>query len=165
MTDNTSTSISSSIVVGAPIDKAFNVFTEDMASWWPPEHHILEGQLAEMVVEPRVGGRLYDVSTDGRECHWGRVLAYEPPTRFVFSWDINLEWKIENDPAKTSEVEIRFSPEGEARTRVDLVHRHLDRHGPGWESMREGVSNPEGWGRGLRRFAERVGALTARSEA
>jgi uncharacterized protein YndB with AHSA1/START domain len=154
MTD--ATAVTRSIVVDAPLDQAFAVFTEDMASWWPPEHHIIEAPLASMVFEARAGGRVYDVGTDGSECQWARVLAYDPPNRVVFSWDINLQWQIETDPAKASEVEVRFVPEGERRTRVELEHRKLDRHGEGWEGMRDGIGSEEGWAVGLRRFAAQV---------
>jgi uncharacterized protein YndB with AHSA1/START domain len=159
MTDNTAAI--TSIVVDAPLDTAFAVFTEDMASWWPPEHHIIEAPLASMVFEAREGGRVYDVGTDGSECQWARVLVYDPPARVVFSWDINLQWQIESDPAKASEVEVRFLSEGERRTRVELAHRHLDRHGEGWEAMRDGISSDEGWSTGLRRFASRLQGVPA----
>jgi uncharacterized protein YndB with AHSA1/START domain len=150
----TATSVETSIVVEAPAERAFSVFTEGIGSWWPPEHHILEGELAEMVFEPRVGGHVYDRATDGRECRWARVLAYEPPRRFVISWEIGLDWQIEPNPERASEIEVRFLPEGPARTRVELEHRNLERHGEGWEQMRAAVGSPDGWGTGLRRFAE-----------
>jgi uncharacterized protein YndB with AHSA1/START domain len=153
-TQATATSVETSIVVEAPAERAFSVFTEGIGSWWPPEHHILEGELAEMVFEPRVGGHVYDRATDGRECRWARVLAYDPPRRFVISWDINLDWQIETDPERASEIEVRFLPEGPARTRVELEHRNLERHGDGWEKMRAAVGSPDGWGAGLRRFAD-----------
>jgi len=128
------------------------VFTEGIGSWWPETHHILEGELAEMVFEPRVDGNIYDRGVDGSECRWARVLAYEPPHRVVFSWDINTSWQLEADPEKTSEVEVRFTPEGEDRTLVELEHRNIDRHGEGWERMRDAVGSQGGWD--LRRFAE-----------
>jgi uncharacterized protein YndB with AHSA1/START domain len=106
-----------------------------------------------MVVEPREGGRIYDRGVDGSECCWARVLAYDPPNRFVFSWDINLAWKLETDPARTSEVEVRFVPLDGDRTRVELEHRHLERHGDGWEQMRDAVGSPDGWAGGLRVYA------------
>src|SRR6185503_9502396 len=109
-----------SIVVETPIETAFSVFTEDMASWWPPGHHILEGELKEMVFEARAGGRVFDRGVDGSECAWARVLAYEPPNRVVLSWDINLEWQLETDSARASEVEVRFVAETPTRTRVEL---------------------------------------------
>jgi uncharacterized protein YndB with AHSA1/START domain len=124
-----------------------------MPSWWHPDHHLLSGELAEMVFEPRVGGHIFDRGVDGSECRWARVLAYEPPHRMVFSWDIDTRWELETDPERTSEVEVRFQPEGPDRTRVELEHRHLDRHGPDWEGMRDAVGSARGWPDGLGRFA------------
>jgi uncharacterized protein YndB with AHSA1/START domain len=155
-TQATDASVRSSIVVDTSIERAFSVFTDGIATWWPPEHHILQGPLAEMVFEPRQGGHVYDRGVDGSECRWARVLAYEPPNRFVISWDINLQWQVETDPQRTSEVEVRFVSEGPNRTRVELEHRNLDRHGEGWERMRDGVGSPDGWELGLHRFQERV---------
>jgi uncharacterized protein YndB with AHSA1/START domain len=152
------TSVRTSIVVDAPIERAFSVFTDDIGSWWNPDHHILKAELAEMVFEPREGGHVYDRGVDGSECRWGRVLAYEPPSRVVFSWDINTQWQLETDLARTSEVEVRFVAEEANRTRVELDHRNLDRHGEGWEQMRDAVGSPEGWPEGLRGFASRLAA-------
>ncbi len=161
MTDTQATAITTAIVVHAPVEVAFAVFTEDMGSWWPPEHHLLQEPLAAMVFEPRQGGRVYDVGEDGSECQWARVLVHEPPHRVVISWDINLQWQVEPDAARASEVEVRFIPEEPNRTRVELEHRHLDRHGEGWEGMRDAVGSPEGWDVGLQRFAQRVERATA----
>ncbi|HVY97172.1 MAG TPA: SRPBCC family protein [Solirubrobacterales bacterium] len=145
--------VRTSVVVETPIERAFAVFTEEIGSWWNPDHHILEGELAEMVFEPRVGGHIYDRATDGSECRWARVLAYDPPNLLVFSWDIDLQWQLETDPARASEVEVRFIAESPERTRVELEHRHLDRHGDGWERMREAVGAENGWPAGLQAFA------------
>jgi uncharacterized protein YndB with AHSA1/START domain len=142
-TQTAQTAITTAVDVRAPIEHAFRVFTEGIGSWWDPGHHILKADLAEMVFEPRVGGHIIDRGTDGSECRWARVLAYEPPRRVCFSWDISLRWELETDPAKTSEIEVTFTPEGPDRTRVVLTHRHLDRHGEGWEGMRDAVR--EGW--------------------
>jgi uncharacterized protein YndB with AHSA1/START domain len=150
------TAVRTSIVVDAPVEIAFTVFTEDMSSWWPRDHHIIQAPLDHMVFEPKPGGRVYDVGTDGSECQWARVLAYEPPSRVVFSWDISMQWQVETDPAKTSEVEVRFSAEGAARTKVELEHRHIERHGDGWESMRDAVGSDNGWNVGLGAFARRL---------
>jgi uncharacterized protein YndB with AHSA1/START domain len=155
-TQATDTSVRSSIVVEAPPERAFSVFTDDIGSWWVPDHHILEAELAEMVFEPREGGHVYDRGVDGSECRWARVLVYEPPNRVVFSWDINTRWQLETDLEKTSEVEVRFIPEAPDRTRVELEHRNLERHGDGWEQMRGAVGSPDGWGAGLRAFAARL---------
>ena len=151
-TQVTDTSVRTSIDVEAPIERAFALFTEEIGTWWPPDHHILEAGLAEMVFEPYVGGNIVDRGVDGSECRWARVLAYEPPTRVLFSWDINLQWHLESDPKKTSEVEVRFAADGPKRTHVELEHRNIDRHGEGWERMREAVGSPNGWN--LQRFAD-----------
>ena len=155
MTD-VKTAVGTSIVVDAPVETAFAVFTEDMGSWWPQEHHLLQAPLAKMVFEPKVGGHIYDVATDGSECHWGRVLAYEPPQRLVFSWGVSVQWQLETDPANMSEVEVRFTAEDVGRTRVDVEHSHIDRHGEGWEAMRDAVDSDGGWPLGLRAFAQRI---------
>jgi uncharacterized protein YndB with AHSA1/START domain len=142
-----------STVVEAPIDKAFSVFTEGFGRFKPPEHNLLGVEIAETVFEARVGGHLYDRGVDGSECRWARVLAYEPPHRVVFSWDISPSWQVETNPDKTSEVEVRFVAETPGRTRVELEHRNLDRHGDGWESVRDGVDADQGWPLYLHRFA------------
>ena len=149
----TATSVQASIVIDAPAERAFDAFVHEMSSWWNPDHHILEGQLAEMVVEPRVGGHIYDRGTDGSECHWARVLVFEPPHRVVFSWDIGPTWEVETEPENTSEVEVRFVADGPHRTRVELEHRNLDRHGPGWQSVADGVGDDRGWPLYLARYA------------
>ena len=156
MSDSASTPVRSSVLVDVPIDRAFTVFTEDIGSWWPPEHHILEAKLDSMVFEPRVGGHVYDRGVDGSECRWARVLAYEPPRRVVISWDINTHWKIEPDPARTSEIEVRFIAESPQQTRVELEHRNIHRHGEGWEQIHGAVGSPGGWNGGLARFAARL---------
>src|SRR5918999_2166960 len=147
------TGIQVQVVVGAPIAQAFTVFTEGIGTWFPPEYNLLAVPIAARVFEPRVGGRVYDRGVDGSECHWGRVLAYEPPNRVVISWDISPRWQLETDPEKTSEVEVRFVAEAPERTRVLLEHRHLERHGEGWEGVREGVAGDEGWPLYLQRYA------------
>ena len=150
------TTVRTQITVDVPLEHAFSVFTDGIATWWPAGHHIIDAELETMVFEPREGGHVYDVGVDGSECRWARVLAYEPPDRFVISWDITTQWKVETDPARTSEVEVRFIPEGPTRTRVELEHRNLERHGEGWESMRDSVGSPDGWAGSLRLFAEKV---------
>jgi uncharacterized protein YndB with AHSA1/START domain len=156
-TDAAGTTVRHSIVVEAPIERAFRVFTDDFGSFKPREHNLLEVDIAETVFEPRVGGHLFDRGVDGSECRWARVLAYEPPQRVVFSWDISPHWQIESDPDRTSEVEVRFIAETPERTRVELEHRNLDRHGDGWQGVREGVDGDQGWPLYLQRFAGIVG--------
>lgn len=141
------------IVVDAPRAKAFAVFTERFGDFKPPEHNLRGAPIAETVFEPRVGGHIYDRGTDGSECHWARVLVFEPPERVVFSWDIGPTWQLETDLENASEVEVRFVAESPERTRVELEHRKLDRHGPGWESVADGVGHDQGWPLYLQRYA------------
>ena len=148
------------IVVDAPIERAFTVFTERFGDFKPPEHNLLGAPIAETVFEPKVGGHIYDRAVDGSECRWARVLVYEPHDRVVFSWDIGPDWQIVADPGNASEVEVRFIPETAGRTRVELEHRNLDRHGPGWESVRDGVATDQGWPLYLDRYAAVVGAAS-----
>jgi hypothetical protein len=114
--------IRKSISVRVPIDIAFAVFTTEMGAWWPLASKSVTQEEAEtVVVEPAIGGRVYERARNGAEHLWGEVLAWEPPARFAFSWH----------PGRAAEtaqaVDVRFTSEGET-TRVDLVHR-------GWETL------------------------------
>lgn len=153
MTQVATTVIRRQVVVRAPIEKAFAVFTERFGDFKPPEHNLMTVPIAETVFERRVGGHIYDRGADGSECRWARVLAYEPPQRVLFSWDIGPTWQLEPDPAHTSEVEVRFIAETLERTRVELEHRNLDRHGSGWRSVGDGVGDDAGWPLYLTRYA------------
>jgi uncharacterized protein YndB with AHSA1/START domain len=155
-TEAEQTAIETHVVVEAPVERAFRVFTEEFDSIKPREHNMLAVDIAESVFEPRAGGRVYDRGVDGSECQWARVLAYEPPERIVFTWDISPQWQLETDLDRASEVEVRFIPEAPNRTRVELEHRHLDRHGDGWDGLREGVAGEGGWPLYLSRFADQV---------
>ena len=145
------------MVDGTP-ERAFAAFTERFGDIKPREHNLLASPIVETVFEPRVGGRIVDRAEDGSECAWARVLAFEPPDRVVFSWDIGPTWQLESDPENASEVEVRFVADGPDRTRVELEHRNLDRHGPGWPSLRDGVADEQGWPLYLERYAALVGA-------
>jgi uncharacterized protein YndB with AHSA1/START domain len=155
-TQATATAVHIAIVVEAPIERAFRVFTEDFDRVKPREHNMLPVEIAETVFEPRAGGRVYDRGVDGSEYQWARVLAFEPPNRVVFSWDISPQWQLEPDLEKTSEVEVRFIAESAERTRVELEHRNLDRHGEGWEGARDAVGGEGGWPLYLHRFGELI---------
>jgi uncharacterized protein YndB with AHSA1/START domain len=156
-TQQTSATARSAITVQAPVDRAFRVFTEEFDRIKPREHNMLGVDIAETVFEPRAGGRVYDRGVDGTEFQWARVLAFEPPHRLLFSWDISPQWQIESDLEHTSEVEVRFIAESPDRTRVELEHRNLDRHGTGWEGMRDAVDGADGWPLYLQRFAAVIG--------
>jgi uncharacterized protein YndB with AHSA1/START domain len=153
MTQTESAVVRRQVVVEAPIDRAFTVFTEQFGEFKPAEHNLLAVPIAETVFEPRVGGHIYDRGVDGSVCRWARVLDYQPPDRVVFSWDIGPTWQVESEPDNTSEVEVRFIAESAARTRVELEHRNLDRHGPGWQSVSDGVGHEAGWLLYLDRYA------------
>jgi uncharacterized protein YndB with AHSA1/START domain len=148
------TTVRQSVVVDAPLDKAFAVFTEEFGRFKPPEHNLLGVEIAETVFEGHVGGYLYDRGVDGSVCRWARILAYDPPDRVVLSWDIGPTWQIETDPNKTSEFEVRFISETPNRTKIELEHRNLERHGDGWQSVRDGVDGDQGWPLYLHRYAE-----------
>jgi uncharacterized protein YndB with AHSA1/START domain len=149
------TTVRVSVDVNVTPDRAFHLFTAEIGSWWDADKHILQAPLAGMEFEPFVGGQIIDRGTDGSECRWSRVLAYDPPQRVVFSWDIDVQWQIETNHERCSEVEITFTALTEHSTRVQLTHRHLDRHGPGWESMRDAVAG--GWSlEGFAAYADNV---------
>ena len=145
------------IVVRASIDQAFDVFTRQFGDFKPREHNMLAAPIAETVFEPHVGGHIVDRAIDGSDCRWARVLVYEPPERVVFSWDIGPTWQVESDPENASEVEVRFIAEAPDRTRVELEHRNIDRHGPGWEAVADGVGQDQGWPLYLARYAALFG--------
>jgi uncharacterized protein YndB with AHSA1/START domain len=151
--------VRTSVTVEAPIERAFEVFTEGFDSWWPRENHNLGAQpLQRAVLEPREGGRWYEIDANGDECDWGSVLAYEPPNRVVVSWQIDGNFQLDGDPERASEVEVRFTAEGDERTRVELEHRHLERHGDTAQALRVGVSSEGGWPGLLEDYARRVAA-------
>ena len=152
------TTVTREVVVDAPLERAFATFVERFDDFKPRTHNLLDAPIVESVFEPRVGGHVYDRADDGSICRWARVLAYDPPSRLVFSWDIGVQWQLEQDLANASEVEVRFTPAGEGRTRVELEHRHLDRHGPGWPSLRDGVAGERGWPLYLQQYADLVPA-------
>jgi uncharacterized protein YndB with AHSA1/START domain len=148
------------VVVAAPIEQAFTVFTARFGDFKPKEHNLLDAPIAETVFEPKVGGHIYDRAVDGTECRWARILAFDPPDRVVFSWDIGPTWQLETDPEMTSEVEVTFIAEAPGRTRVELEHRNLERHGPGWPSVRDGVAEDQGWPLYLSRYAALFSSVT-----
>lgn len=147
--------LGTTITVRAAIDRAFRVFTEGFDTWWTHEHHIGEADIAEVVLEPRVGGRWYERGVDGSETDWGRVLVYEPPHRLVFTWQINGSWRFDPDPAHASEIEVTFTADGPDQTTVTLEHRHIERLVDG-QAIYDGITSGGGWGlQGFQRAAEK----------
>jgi uncharacterized protein YndB with AHSA1/START domain len=146
MTSVADASVKKSVTVNASLQHAFEVFTSGFDGWWPRSHHIGKSPMKEAIIESGVGGRCYTRQEDGTESDWGRITAWDPPHRYVMAWQITHEWGYQPDLSKSSEVEVRFTPQPDGGgTRVDLEHRHFERMGPGGETMRVGVGGPGGW--------------------
>jgi len=156
VTNTSEASVFKSISVNASTERAFAIFTAQVDSWWPRGHHIGKAPLEKLVIETRAGGRCYGRSVDGTESDWGRVLIWEPPKRLVLAWQITPEWQYEPDLTKASEVEVSFTPIGDGKTRVDVGHRHFERHGAGGASIRTAVEGSGGWSSLLELFAAKV---------
>lgn len=144
------------ISVDVPVERAFDVFTTRCHEWWPLAYRLGGSERADVVLEPRLGGRWYERGVDGTECDWGRVLAWEPPHHLVLSWQISPRFETEPDPGRASQVDVRFTAVGPDRTTVALVHSELVRHGEGWESMRDSVGGEGGWPGIMRSYAHLV---------
>lgn len=155
-TSELETLVRQSIRVRASAERAFHVYTEGFGSWWPRSHHIGNSPMEKAIIEGRVGGRCYSTQADGTECPWGTVLEWDPPRRFVMAWQVNPDWRYEPDLAKASEVEVSFTPEPGGYTRVDLVHRHFERHGADFKKMQTAVNSPGGWPDLLQIYKRRV---------
>ena len=153
MTSVADTAVRKTVHINASLEHAFKVYTESMDTWWPRSHHIGKSPMTRAILECRAGGRCYSEQEDGTECDWARILVWDPPRRLVMAWQITHEWGYEPDLAKASEVEVTFTRDG-GGTRVDLEHRHFERHGAGGAAMRTAVDSPGGWSGLLKLFAE-----------
>jgi uncharacterized protein YndB with AHSA1/START domain len=153
------TVVRKAVRVQAPIERAFSVFVEQMETWWPATHHIAKAPFQAIFVEPRVGGRWYELDEKGSQCEWGKVLAWDPPHRVTFSWHVGPghdqpDWKYNPDITKASEVEIRFTAEGPGATLVELEHSKLERHGEGYQQLRAVFDGPGAWVHILAQYAK-----------
>ena len=153
VTETTNAPVRKTITVKTTVERAFTVFTEGFDSWWPRSHKLVEGDLDRAIVEGRAGGRCYQRAADGRECDWGKVTVWEPPHRLVVAWQLDGQWQYDPDISHASEVEITFTQEAGGGTRVDLEHRHFERHGASASQVHTGVDSPMGWGGLLQTFA------------
>ena len=156
VTDHIVEAVRKTITVEATPERAFQVFTAEYDSWWPRSHHIGKSPMKRAIIEGRAGGRCYTEQQDGTDCDWGTVLVWDPPHRLVLAWQIDGKWQFEPDLTRSSEVEIRFTGEPGGRTRVDLEHRHLERHGADAAPIRTAIDGPGGWGALLQMYADRV---------
>jgi uncharacterized protein YndB with AHSA1/START domain len=144
-----------SIRVNASQAHAFEVFTSGIGRWWPRNKSIGKAPLKTAVMEPRLGGRWYELSEDGSQADVGKILVWDPPKRFVVSWDINSQWKP--DTAVSSEVEVTFTADGPNGTRVELEHRKFEQMGAeAGASMRKDVDG--GWPGMLEHFKKEAEA-------
>jgi uncharacterized protein YndB with AHSA1/START domain len=153
MTQDVQNSVRRTITVAASQARAFEVFTAQFGAWWPREYHLGPAPMKDFILEPRVGGRWYELDEDGSQCDTGRVLAFEPPVRLVLAWQLDAQWQYDMDPAHASEVEVCFIAEGPSRTRVELEHRGFERHGASTEAVRASMDVPSGWTFVMERFA------------
>jgi uncharacterized protein YndB with AHSA1/START domain len=137
--------------VKAPIAHAFEVFTDGLARWWPPNHGVGRKPIRTVLMEPRLGGRWLEIAEDGAETVVATIVRWEPPHRFVLVWQINAQWKP--DPTMKSEVDVRFTAEGPEATLVELVHHKFETMGAeAGASLRGDVDR--GWPGLIERFAQ-----------
>jgi len=155
--------VTKQIVIEAPQERVFRIFTDGIDSWWPRQHHVGASPMARCVIEPAVGGRWYAVCVDGTECDTGKVLEWDPPSRVVLAWQLTAEWKF--DPEFVTEVEVTFTAEGPGTTRVQLEHRNLARFGVIAPQLRQSIDAPDGWELILSRFAAVAGNEAAVTDA
>ena len=148
---NALASVTKTVVVNVDQQRAFEVFTTGIDSWWPRSHHIASSPLKESVIEPREGGGWYGLCEDGTKDYAGRVLAWNPPDSVILAWQITGEWRY--DPDFVTEVEVHFIPETPNRTRVELEHRNLDRFGAHQSQMTETFTSDGGWNGLMQMFA------------
>jgi uncharacterized protein YndB with AHSA1/START domain len=142
------------ITVPVPPAQAFKVFTADIGRWWPTSHKIGAAPFKSAVIEPRTGGRWFEVGEDDSECQWGDVLAWEPPSRIVLAWRIRADWQF--DATLLTEVEVRFVPVDDDGTRVELEHRLLENMGDTAEGARRTFDSENGWSGILERYRSAI---------
>jgi uncharacterized protein YndB with AHSA1/START domain len=147
-------SVRAEVTVPVPVERAFAVFTDGFATWWPAEYTWSQDVLQTIGIEPVEGGPCFEIGPDGFRCDWGRVLAWEPRERLVFSWQIGPDRVPVPDAAKATEVEVRFTGAGQSGTRVELEHRGFERHGDAGSGYAAGMGSEHGWPYILGRYAQ-----------
>ena len=155
MTAATLPPIEGKTTVNVPVEQAFQFFTASFGSWWPHAYHIGQAEVADVILEPHQGGRWYERGVDGTECEWGRVLAWEPPSRVLFTWQIGGDWQFDPDPTHASEIEVRFHADGPAQTTVEVEHRYFERLVDG-EGVHGTIRSGGGWPALLDSYARMV---------
>jgi uncharacterized protein YndB with AHSA1/START domain len=145
-----------SLTLSCSAGHAFAVFTEQMGRWWPASHHIGGEPFKDIRIEPRAGGRWYELDANGKACPWGYVLQFEPPHLLRLAWHLSTDFTFDPDPQHASEVELRFTELAPDQTQFEFAHRHLERHGAGWEELKQAVDSPNGWSSILECFHKQV---------
>jgi uncharacterized protein YndB with AHSA1/START domain len=158
MAQHVDTALRRTITVAASQQRVFEVFTAQLGTWWPKEFHMGEADTADFVLEPKVGGRWYEVGVDGKQCDTGRVMAFEAPDRLTLAWHLNENLQYDPGAAHASEVEVRFIAEGPTLTRVEVEHRGFERPGAGADAVRGSVDSPQSWTYCLELFAKYAAA-------
>jgi len=124
-------------------EHAFRVFAERMGSWWPATHHLGELPFKDIIIEPRAGGRWYEINEKGEQGAWGHVLAWNHPRELILTWHLDAKFEFVADMDRASRLEIRFFNSGPKQTRIEFAHRHIERHGEGYLGLRDQLDN--GW--------------------
>jgi activator of Hsp90 ATPase-like protein len=136
------------LAVACSPERAFEVFTREIGSWWPLGQYSIGGdKITEVVFEEHVGGRIFERHSDGGEGEWGRLLEWEPPRSFTMSWYPG------HDSSEATELQVRFAPDGDG-TRVELEHRGWEARGAQAAEARTSYNN--GWDTVLGYFQGRL---------
>jgi uncharacterized protein YndB with AHSA1/START domain len=143
--------------VPASVDRAFAFFTDSFSSWWPREYTWSQDALNRIGIEAREGGLCSEYGPNGFRCDWGRVLVWDPPQQLVLSWQLSPDRQPEPNPAKASEVDIRFLPQGDSSCVLELQHRGFERHGAGGGAYAAAMGSDEGWPKILHRYRMSIG--------
>ena len=147
------TVVLASATVAEPAERAFTVFTEGLGTWWPPEFTWSQDVLASIGIESRMGGMLFERGPHGFTLHWGRVLAWEPPNRLSFTWQIGPQREPQPNPDRAGRVEVHFLElKDSSSTQVEVTHSGFERHGDGADDYRTAMAE-QGWPFLLERFA------------
>jgi uncharacterized protein YndB with AHSA1/START domain len=158
MTQHVDTVVRRTITVPVSQQRAFELFTSQLGRWWPREYSIGQSPMVDFILEPRIGGRWYEVGEDGKQCDTGRVTGFEPPSRIVLAWHLNGQFQFDPDPTHASEVEVRFVVKGSTQTRIEVEHRGFERHGADAGAVLGSVDSQTGWTYCLELFAKYAAA-------
>jgi uncharacterized protein YndB with AHSA1/START domain len=118
-------------------EQAFEIWTERTNAWWPASHTVSAQPGVEVVIEPGIGGRIFERTQSGQEHDWGQVTGWDPPRR------ISYRWHLRQDRTDATEVEITFAGDDAAGTVISIVHHGWDALGARGADARE--RNQRGW--------------------